>query len=97
MWSIVGLVGLFVSFSGAALLVAKAVKSEDEITEEATPRLPSFPEGPHTEEDWKGAIRRLPHTQALLRQSRVAKCGLWILTIGFFLQFSGALALFIHS
>jgi len=93
MWSIVGLVGLFASFSGAALLAATAVKSESEILNEAAPCLPVG--RPPGSEEYKKSLRNMPNVQALLRQSRVAKYGLWILTIGFLLQFSGALALFI--
>jgi hypothetical protein len=94
MWSIVGLVGLFESFSGAALLAFTAVKSESQILHEGTPRIPAVSAHPG-DEKFKEAVRNLPHVQALLRQSRVAKCGLWILAIGFLLQFTGALALFI--
>ena len=93
MWSIVGLVGLFTSFSGAALLVFTAVKSEGEIWNEAALRMPVG--GSLGSEEYKNSLRNMPNVQALLRHSRVAKYGLWILTIGFLLQFSGALALFI--
>ncbi len=93
MWSIVGLVGLFVSFSGAALLAVTAVKSEGEILNEAAPRLPVG--GPPGSKEYEKSLRNMPNVQALLRQSRVAKYGLWILTIGFLLQLSGAIALFI--
>lgn len=95
MWSIVGLVGLFVSFSGAALLAFTAVKSEGQVLREGTPRIPAIKSGHIGGEEYKEAVRNLSHVQALLRQSRVAKCGLWILAIGFLLQFTGALALFI--
>ena len=94
MWSIIGLVGLFVSFSGAALLAFTAVKSECEILNEATPRMPVSSGGPGTE-NFEKAVRNLPNVQALLRQARVARYGLWILVIGFLIQFTGALALFI--
>jgi hypothetical protein len=95
MWSIVGSIGLFVSFSRATLLAATAVKNKDEILNEAAPRLP-VSAGPPVTDKFKEALLRLPQVQALLRQSRVAKYGLWILTISFLLQFSGALALFIY-
>jgi len=91
MWSIVGLIGLSMSFVGAFLLAIKAVKSEGEILNEAAPRLPIG--GPPGSEEYKNSLRNMPNVQALLRQSRVAKCGLWILTIGFLLQLISAIAL----
>lgn len=91
MWSIVGLVGLFVSFSGPALLAITAVKSEGEILNEAALRMPVG--GPLGSEEYKNSLRNMPNVQALLRRSRVAKCALWILTIGFLLQFISALVL----
>ncbi len=88
MWSIIGLIGLFVSFSGAVLLVLSAVKSQDEIVEEAKPSLPV---GAFDSKTYKDSIRKMPHVQALFRQAKVAKWGLWIITIGFCLQFIGSL------
>ncbi len=92
MWSAIGLIGLGISFAGAILLATKGVKSEDEILNEAAPRLPVG--GPPGSNLYKKSLREMPNVQALLRQSKTARCGLWILTIGFLLQFSSALALF---
>ena len=91
MWLIIGLAGLFVSFFGAAMVAIKAVKSEGEILNEAAPRLPVG--GPPGSQEYKDSLRNMPNVQALLRQSRVVKRGLWILTTGFLLQFVSALVL----
>jgi hypothetical protein len=88
MWSIIGLIGLGVSFSGAIVLAIKAVKSEDEILNEARLRAP-VGEGPDTEQ-LRDSLLSMPNVQALLRQSKVAKRGLWILTVGFLLQLVSA-------
>ncbi|MFW6116238.1 MAG: hypothetical protein ACOC6F_00790 [bacterium] len=88
----VGLIGLFVSFFGAALLAKTAVKSEREILNEAAPRLPI---GPLGSEEYENSLRNMPNVQALLRQSGRAKSGLWILAIGFLLQFISALVLYV--
>ena len=93
MWSVIGLIGLGISFAGAVLLATRGVKSEDEILNEAAPRLPVG--GPPGSGPYKKSLRKMPNVQALLRQSKAAKCGLWIITIGFLLQFSSALALFV--
>ncbi len=92
MWSIIGLIGLGISFSGAVLLATTGVKSEDEILNEAAPRLPVG--GPPGSNHYKKSLREMPNVQALLRQSKAAKFGLWILTIGFLIQFSSALGSF---
>jgi hypothetical protein len=94
MWSIVGLVGLAVSFVGAAVLTYTAIKSEGKILNEAAPRLPVG--GPPGSEEYEKSLRNSPNVQALLRQSRVAKWGLGILTFGFAIQFIGGLGLFIY-
>lgn len=88
MWPIIQLIGLVTSFSGAFLLVLKAVKSESEIVEESKPLMAY---GHPDSEQYEKSIRSMPNVQALFRQAKVAKCGLWIITIGFFLQFIGAL------
>jgi len=93
MLSMLGLVGLFANFCGAVLLASTAVKREGEILNEAAPRLPSG--GPPGSKEYEKSLRSLPNVQALLRQSRVAKCGLWILTAGFLLQLVSASAIFI--
>ncbi|MFH1639912.1 MAG: hypothetical protein ABIB93_06370 [Chloroflexota bacterium] len=93
MWSIVGLVGLFAGFLGACMLAVTAIKNEGEILSEGTVILPSG--GPPGSEEYEKSIRNMPKVQALFRQSKVAKYGLWIMTAGFLLQFSSALALFI--
>jgi hypothetical protein len=93
MWSIIGLVGLAISFSGATLMASKGVKSEDEILSEAAPRLPVG--GPPGSNQYKKSLREMPNVQALLRQSKLARFGLWILAIGFIFQFGGALGSFI--
>lgn len=78
------------SFFGTALLAKTAVKSEDEIFREAALLAPV---GLLDSDEYKNPLRKLPNVQVLLRQSRRAKCGLWILTTGFLLQFIGALVI----
>jgi len=73
MWSILGLVGLFTSFSGAVLLALTSVKNESEILKEAAPRLPVG--GPPGSKEYERSLRGMPNVQALLRQSRKAKSG----------------------
>ena len=96
MWSIIGLIGLLTSFFGSAILAVKLIKKEDTILDEAAPRLPAISEHGGKEE-YNNSLRELPHTQALLSQSRVAKCALCIISIGFLLQFSSALVSFIST
>ena len=57
MWSIIGLVGLAISFSGATLMASKGVKSEDEILKEAAPRLPVG--GPPDSNQYKKSLREM--------------------------------------
>lgn len=90
MLSMLGLVGLLANFCGAAVLASTAIKGEGEILNEAAPRLPSG--GPPGGKEYEKSLRSLPNVQALLRQSRVAKYGLWILTFGFLLQLASASA-----
>ena len=92
MWSILGLIGLIVSFSGAILVAITGVKTEDEILNEAAPRLPVG--GPPGSNQYKKSLREMPNVQALIRQSKTARTGLWILAVGFLIQFSSALAIF---
>jgi len=96
MLSIIGLIGLGVSFFGSVLLVITGIKSEDEILNEAAPRLPvgGPVSGPPDSNQYKKSLREMPNVQALFRQSKAARLGLWILTIGLFIQFSSALGLF---
>ena len=96
-WSMVGIIGLAVSFSGAFLFALKGVKSRNQILAEGTPRIPSLPAGPETKEDMQRALLKIPAVQALIRQSKIARIGVWVLAIGFLLQFSSALALFLTS
>jgi len=77
-------------FFGAALLAKTVVKSEDEILREAALRAPVEP---LDSDEYKNSLRKMPNVQVLFRQSRRAKCGLWILTIGFLLQFIGDLVI----
>jgi hypothetical protein len=92
MWAVIELIGLGMSFAGAVLLATRGIKSEDQILNEAAPRLPVG--GPPGSDQYKKSLREMPNVQALLRQSKTAKCGLWLLTIGFLFQFTSAFALF---
>ncbi len=92
MWSVIGLIGLGISFAGAILLETRGVKSEVEILNEAAPRLPVG--GRPGSDQYKKSLREMPNVQALLRQSKIARCDLWLLTICFLFQFSSALASF---
>jgi uncharacterized membrane protein len=96
MWSIIELIGIFLSFLGSALLATTAIKSKKEILSEATPKLP-VSSGPPGTTAFENAVLKLPQVQGLFRQSKIAKWGLWILTIGFFLQFIGALLPLIYA
>jgi len=94
-WAILGLVGLAVSFAGAFLFALKGIKGRKQILEEGTPRIPALPAGSETDEDWQNAVLELPAVQALVQQSHTARMGVWVLAIGFLLQFASALALFL--
>lgn len=93
MWLVVGLFGQLFSFIGAFLLALTAVKGEGEILDEAAPRLPI---GPFGSKEYEESLRKMTNVQALLRQSRVAKYGLWIMTFGFFCQFFSTLFLLVN-
>ena len=84
---IFGSIGLVVSFSGAFLLALSSVKKEEEIVEESKLLAPVGHPG---SEQYIKSIRRMPHVQALFKQSKKVRSGLWILTIGFAFQIIGA-------
>ena len=79
------------------MFALKGIKSRKQIINEGTPRIPSLPAGPETKEDWEKAVLKLPAMQVLIRQSKIARIGTWVLAVGFLLQFSSALALFLIS
>ena len=76
------LLGLLVSFCGSVIITLDLFKSKKHAIEIGLSR-------------WSGDTDeeklRLPPVQQLLEQSRHAKCGFVLITIGFFLQIIGTL------
>ena len=90
MLSILGMVGLILSFFGSAVLAYNAIRSKSKILSDSIPRLPTISTADRHKKGLEGALKesmlKMPSVQALLWQSTVAMVGLVLLTIGFAFQ-----------
>jgi uncharacterized membrane protein len=81
-WSLLNVVGLILDFLGASILTISLFISKEKALEIGTPKWAS--------DDPKENLE-LPQVRELLAQSRRAKLGFILLTVGFLLQIVGAL------
>ena len=90
MVSILGMVGLILSFFGSAILARNAIRSKSKILSDSIPTLPAISSADRREKGLEEALREamseMPSVQALLWQSNAAIVGLALLTIGFAFQ-----------
>ncbi len=90
MLSILGMVGLILSFFGSAILAFNAIRSKSKILSDSIPQLPSISTADRQEkgleEALKASMSKMPYVQTLLWQSNVAMIGLVLMTLGFAFQ-----------